>query len=151
MNSIKKISLYFLAFLFFVSPVFVFAQVPPLEKPVGPGTSAEKPLVECGGVTSTGVEQPPCDIGHFAKLIQDLLNLVFLFTGFIVAGMFMYAGFLLVTAGGDTGKIQKARTIFKRVAIGFLIMFMSYLLVRSLLDKLNLDASVKNLFMGLIK
>jgi hypothetical protein len=151
MNNLKKIQIYLLAFLFVASPVFVIAQVPPLEKPVGPGTSADKPLIECGGVTSAGVEQPPCDAGHFAKLIQDLLNLAFLFAGFIVAGMFMYAGFLLITAGGDTGKIQKARTIFKRVAIGFLIMFMSYLLIKNLLEKLNLNADVKSLFMGLIK
>jgi VIT1/CCC1 family predicted Fe2+/Mn2+ transporter len=70
---------------------------------------------------------------------------------FIVAGMFMYAGFLLITSVGDTSKIQKAKEIFRRVVIGFLIMLLAYITVKNLVEKLNLDESVKGLFMNLFK
>lgn len=157
MNNIKKISvIVLLGFTLSLNIVPVFAQTPPKEKtqlsdPQGPGTSADQPLIQCGGVDKNGNPQPECGVGDLNKLIQDLLNLVFMFGGFIVAAMFMYAGFLLITSVGDTGKIQKAKDIFKRVVVGFLIMFLAYLTVKNLLTKINLDDTVKPLFMNLFK
>ena len=121
-----------------------------LEKPTGPGTSKDNPLVPCGGPG----QQEECTVQDFFKLIQSGTNLTFMLAGFIVAIMFMYAGFLMITAAGNASQIQKARTIFKRVVIGFLIMFSAYLLVKNLLEKLDLNDGndgVKSLFMNLIQ
>jgi hypothetical protein len=121
------------------------------EKITGPGTSADQPLIECGGIKRNGTAQDECTLGDLNQLVQSLLNLVFMFGGLIVAGMFMYAGFLLITSVGDTAKIQKAKEIFRRVVIGFLIMFLAYLTIKNLLDKLDLDSDVKPLFDKLFK
>lgn len=115
-----------------------------LDTPTGPGTSAKQPLITCG-------TDKECTVQDFFNLIQSVINLVFILAGFVVAGMFMYAGFLMITASGNTSQIQKAKTIFRRVVIGFLIMFASYLLVKNLLKHLELNDSVKSLFMNLIK
>lgn len=116
-----------------------------LDTPTGPGTSAKQPLITCG---NDGNE---CTVKDFFNLIQSVINLVFMLAGFVVAGMFMYAGFLMITASGNASQIQKAKTIFRRVVIGFLIMFASYLLVKNLLKHLELNDSVKSLFMNLIQ
>lgn len=125
-----------------------------LERPTGPGTSADSPLVFCGGKNKDGSPQKECQLSDLNKLIQDILNLTFMFAGFIVAGMFMYAGFLLITSVGDTGKIQKAKDIFRRVVIGFLIMSLSYIIVKNLVTSLlgtGGNDGIRSLFMGLFK
>lgn len=158
MNKIIRIIFIGVCCLSFVisNSQLVFADTTPgtktqLETPTGPGTSKDNPLVRCGGVDSNGASQDPCDIEDLNKLIQDILNLVFMLASFIVAGMFMYAGFLLITSVGDMGKIQKAKEIFRRVIVGFLIMLLAYLVVKNLVEKLNLDGEVKGLFMNLFK
>lgn len=111
-----------------------------LQQPDGPGTSADKPLITCG------TDQNPCDADDFNALIQNVLRLAFIFGGFIVAAMFMYAGFMLITSAGDMGKIQRAKDIFRRVVIGFLIMSLSYLLVENLLTNIKAQDFFKNIF-----
>lgn len=80
-----------------------------------------------------------CNLSDLTALLQKLLEWVFMFATFIVVIMFMYAGFLLISAGGDTSKIQKAKTIFKRVIIGFIIMFIAVLSVRQLLITIGVN------------
>jgi hypothetical protein len=157
MNKIKNITLLVLIFLT-VTPIFVYAQGPEntssktqLDKPKGPGTSPDQPLIKCGNGQDlslnpqTGLPNDTCDVDDINTLIMDILKLVFIFAGFIVAIMFMYAGFLLITSAGDTSKIQKARDIFRRVVIGFLIMFLSYILVKQLLKNIGAVDFFKNL------
>lgn len=135
MNKIKKISIICLFALSFL-PVLVSAQGKGLNTPNGAGTSASQPLIGCGS-DRTGTELDACGAADINVLIHSVVNLFFIFAGFVVAAMFMYAGFLLITAGGNPGQIQKAKTIFKRVVIGFLIMFLSYILVKNLLTNIK--------------
>ncbi len=104
-------------------------------QPTGPGTSDRNPLITCGGQG-----QDPCDFVHLMNLIQNLMNWIFMFATFIVAFMFMYAGVLLITAVGNPTQIQKAKNIFKRVVVGFLIMFMAFITIGELLQKLGAKA-----------
>lgn len=106
-----------------------------LPEPTGPGTSDRNPLITCGNQG-----QDPCDFVHLMNLIQNLMNWIFMFATFIVAFMFMYAGVLLITAVGNPVQIQKAKNIFKRVVVGFLIMFMAFITIGELLQKLGADA-----------
>lgn len=143
MNNIKKISITIFLLLVLCIPAISQSQTPSN----APGTSASNPLVPCGGVSKDGKPQPPCDIGHVNQIIQSGMNLVFIFAGLIAASMFMYAGFLMVTSAGNMSQIQKAKEIFRRVVIGFIIMFLAYLVVKNLLQKLD----VADFFMSLFK
>ena len=134
MKKIKKISIAVLILFTFSTPFFALAETATLQTPTGAGTSESSPLVSCGSGPST---DDACGVGDFIKLIKDILNLLFMFAGFIVAAMFMYAGFLLITSAGNPGQIQKAKNIFKRVVIGFLIMFLSYVIIKNLLDNIK--------------
>ncbi len=118
-----------------------------------PGTSNTRPLISCGGKDQNGLPQKDCDLGDLFNLMQSIINLVFIFAGLVVAAMFMYAGFLLITASGNSSQIQKAKNIFRRVVIGFIIMFLSYIIVRSLITQLDLNDQngIKQFFEGLFK
>lgn len=104
-----------------------------LQAPNLPGTSQRNFLIKCGNENNN-----PCDWADLTKLVQDLLNLAIAFSTFVAAGAFMYAGFLLITAAGNPAQIERAKAVFRRVIIGYLILFMSFLLVVQTLKYLDL-------------
>lgn len=105
-----------------------------------PGTGTGNPLITCGNGTGTGGGAAnECTFNDFIRLIQNIFNLVFALAGFVTAGLFMYAGFLMITAMGNPAQITQAKAIFRRVTIGFLILFMSFILVQQTLKYLNLS------------
>lgn len=146
MNNIKNISisLGFVASFLFV-PIMVFAADNILQTQNIPGTSDTNALIKCDGTVDS-----PCGFTQLIKLVQDGLNLIFAFAAFIAAAMFMYAGFLMLTAVGNMAQITKAKSIFRRVVIGFLIMFLSFLLVQELLKKLALSSQAQQVIQRII-
>lgn len=143
MNNIKKISIAFLlvfSFGFSLMSTPVFAADNLLKTQNIPGTSDTNALIKCDGTTEN-----PCGFTQFITLVQNGLNLVFAFGAFIAAAMFMYAGFLMLTAVGNMSQITKAKAVFRRVIIGFLIMFMSFLLVQQLLKNLKLSPQAQGI------
>ncbi len=61
----------------------------------------------------------------------------------IAAAMFMYAGFLFLTSGGDTGKRSKGKAIMLNVLIGLGIALAAWLVVNTVLNSL-LSEQAKN-------
>lgn len=117
-------------------PFFVTAQgTTGLREPTGPG--ADQAFVPCGGPN-----QPECQVSHLigqGGIVQRGLNWIFMFAGFIAAGMFMYAGFLLITAAGDSGQITRAKGVFKNVVIGFVIMLVAVVAIKQLLQYIGAE------------
>ncbi|MGE4443719.1 MAG: hypothetical protein AB7E37_01855 [Candidatus Altimarinota bacterium] len=64
-----------------------------------------------------------------AKIVTTLLNWMNSFLAIIIVLMIMYAGFLVLTSGGDSDKHDKAKKILLYVGIGLLILFTSYLIL----------------------
>lgn len=114
-------------------PVFAFAQNNTLQEPTGPG--ADSAFVKCDGTKDN-----PCTFDSAVELIQNGLQWILMFSGFIAAAMFMYAGFLLLTSAGNATQIQKAKGVFKRVLIGFLIIFLTFVTISELLKRIGADA-----------
>ena len=62
-------------------------------------------------------------------LVATIQNMVQYLIGFctIVAVLYgIYGGYLYLTSGGEEEQTKKAKTIFKQVAIGILIIFLAY-------------------------
>lgn len=78
-----------------------------------------------------------CDFDDLIILINTLGEWAMIFTTTVATVMFVYAGFLYITSQGDPNKVKSATTIFRNVAIGFVIILVSYLLVKELLIKLG--------------
>ena len=110
-----------------------------------PGTSDQNGLVKCGNSDDTGTraQSGECTFNDFINLIQNIFNLVFAFAGFIAAGLFMYAGFLMLTAMGNAAQITQAKAVFRRVAVGFLVLFMSFIFIQQTLKYMSLSPKAK--------
>ncbi len=115
-----------------------------LETPDLPGTSKDNALINCGRTDATGFSQQ-CTFDDFMQLIQDLFKLVFAFAAFIAVGVFMYAGFLMITAAGNPTQLEQAKAMFRRVVVGFLIMFMAFLVVQQTLRFLQLSPQARQI------
>jgi hypothetical protein len=86
---------------------------------------------------------PPCTGGKgectwtdFIKLLDNFLKFSVLIAVPIAAIVFMYAGFLYLTARGNAGQISKASQLFINVAIGFIVVMGSFLFIRYILKNL---------------
>lgn len=82
-------------------------------------------LVVCDPTVS-GKECGFKDLGTLAKRI---INFMIILSTFVATAMFAYAGLILLTSGGDMAKMTKARTIFRRVGIGYLWILSAWLVV----------------------
>ena len=109
----KKIK-YFIVYLFLASPIAVFAQtktgeVVKLKNPLGSG--ATKITVVAGNIIKQGLTM----VGSLALL------------------MFVYGGVTWMTSSGNQEKVKKGRDTIVWSAIGLIIVFASYGLVRFLI------------------
>src|SRR3989338_5367234 len=108
---------------------------------------AAEPLVKCGtevyppgtppspeGKILEGTIKNPCGFTDFLSLVNRVIKFVLFDLALPVAAiMFAWAGFLMVTAGGSTERVTKAKRIFTNVAIGFIIAVIAFLIVRTIL------------------
>ena len=86
--------------------------------------------VEFGAITTPGGYQPGTGIEGSTSAIEKLMsNVLVILT--LVAGMafvlyFLLGGLNWITAGGDKGKIDKAKGMMTNGAIGMIIIALSY-------------------------
>ncbi len=79
-------------------------------------------LVPCEGAN--------CNFASFIELADRVIDfLLFKISVPIASILFMYAGFLYVTAAGNPTQISKATGIFKNVGIGFILALSGWLIV----------------------
>lgn len=132
MQKIKKLIIYNLAFII----IFLLFVMPTL--------SLADSLVPCNNTAGeNGVIDKPCDF----DALMNLVNIVIHFILFdmvvpIAAIMFVYAGILMVTAGGEAaGARTKAKSIFTNVVLGLIIAIAAFLIIRTILSILGYEGS----------
>src|SRR3989344_4328657 len=150
MKKTIKFLITLLIFLMLVVPVLALAQI----KTEKGDNVKDDGLVPCGKETKTYKKDEiipatattperkaeadvtltvkPCDFNDFLTLINNILYFIlFLMAIPICAIMFAYAGFLLVTAGGEAAHARtKAKTIFTNALIGLVLAFAAWLIVK---------------------
>ena len=77
--------------------------------------------------------QSICDL---ALLAQNILNDGIFISVFLCAALFAWAGWKLMTAGGNIGEIKKAKSVFSSVFIGLIIILAAWLIVDTLMSTL---------------
>ena len=91
-------------------------------------------LIPCGGTD--------CTFDHFIQLIQNVINFLLVTIAIPLATiLFSYAGWLYLSAAGDSGKISQAHEIFKNVVLGLVLALAAWLIVNTIANAL-LDKSV---------
>lgn len=109
----------------FIIPILVFLML------FMPAVSLGAGLVPCNGAD--------CDFNAFLKLVNILINFVLFYMAIPIAAiMFVYAGFLLVTAGEEVASARtKAKSIFWNAFLGLVIAAAAWLIVKTLLSILG--------------
>ncbi|MFA5841074.1 MAG: hypothetical protein WC847_02280 [Candidatus Paceibacterota bacterium] len=136
MKNTKKILISVLVFLILIIPALSFAQ--------GSGTSTGGGLVPCNNTPdSSGKIAQPCDFNALMALVNKVIKFIlFDMVIPIAAIMFAYAGFLMVSAGGEVAHARtKAKAIFSDVVIGLIIAIAAFLIVRTVLSILGYQGS----------
>ncbi|HCY17786.1 MAG: Peptidase domain protein [Candidatus Nomurabacteria bacterium GW2011_GWF2_35_12] len=101
-------------------------EMPPTPTPIDSNTG----LVPCDGSAEN-----PCGFDQFLTLINTIVNFIlFVMVVPIAAIIFAYAGFELITSGGETSKREKAKKIFTNVAIGLIVAAAAFLIVKTVLS-----------------
>lgn len=76
-----------------------------------------------------------CGFSDVFKLINNVIHFILFDMAIPIAAiMFAYAGFLLITSGGETSKRTKAKKIFTNVAIGLIIAVAAFLIIKTILS-----------------
>lgn len=116
MPKILTVSLFVLVALF---PAAGFADY------VGSGSPKDTgfQLVPCDGVDI------PCDFNALLTLFNRVINFILYIAIPLAAISFSYAGYLYLSAAGNTGKIEEAHGIFIKVLWGFVFVLSAWLIV----------------------
>lgn len=78
---------------------------------------------------NTGFTDPIANIGSYISVILNLLGVVLLL-------IFMYAGFLWMTASGDSKQVDKAKMMMRNAVIGLVITLLSRAIATFVVDRL---------------
>lgn len=87
-------------------------------------------LVPCDGVVV------PCDFNALMKLLNRAMNFILYMSIPLAAISISYAGYLYISAAGDTGKIETAHKMFGKIIWGFVFVLAGWLIVYSIMSML---------------
>ena len=90
-----------------------------------------KQLVPCDGSAAS-----PCDFPALIHGVQHVITFLLVVAAPIASILFAYAGFLYLTAQGDTGQVSKAHSIFLTVFLGLVFALAAWLVVNTISNAL---------------
>ncbi|MFM2423659.1 MAG: hypothetical protein RLZZ70_44 [Candidatus Parcubacteria bacterium] len=85
--------------------------------------------------------QPPCQTCHAVQVVNNVIEWLILILGTIAAIIIVYAGFQLVTSGGNTSAKEKAKDLITNMFIGYAIVLAGWLLIDTGMKMLLTDGS----------
>lgn len=125
----KKLCLYFALII-----VFVFSVATPC-------SAAEDPILQGLSEFKTGApslaDTSDVEDNSLPRMIGGAIELFLAFLGIIALLLFLYAGFLWMTAGGDSGQIDKAKSYMKNAVVGLVIVLASYIITEFIVKQIN--------------
>ncbi|MCB9818628.1 TrbC/VirB2 family protein [Candidatus Nomurabacteria bacterium] len=96
-------------------------------------------MAQDSGLIPCGYGDNPCDTSDVANFVNGLISFLIQMLGIIAVIVMVYAGFMLVTSGGDEGQWTKAKSLFTNVVIGIVIILAAWLIVDTIMKTLTGD------------
>jgi len=92
-----------------------------------------------------GIVESEAEYGNpdLANVIGRVIKVILGFLGLILLILFIYAGFLWMTSGGDEEKISTAKKIMGAAVIGLLIIVIAYAITNFIVDRIGEVAEEK--------
>lgn len=96
----------------------------------------------CSGRPIQGVTtgERECTFKDFMTLINRVIDFLLYFAVILATISFVYAGFLLITSGGNEASLKKAKDIFWKVILGFIFAFLAWTIVHFILVSLGVNS-----------
>ncbi len=91
---------------------------------------------EKGATLHSGTAEKECTFEDLVILVKRIIDYIFFFSIPLTAISFSYAGYLYLTAGGNSSKISQANGIFSKVLMGFVVMLSAWLIVKLVASQL---------------
>ncbi len=130
-NNIKKN-----IFLLTIVSMFLFIPFIQVQAKITPDCGTLTP--KAGSTTGQQEIANPCDFDDALKLINKLIEwLLIYFATPLAAIALCYAGFLMITSGGNSGKVTTAKTIIKNIVFGYIIALAAYLIIKTIFSVLG--------------
>ena len=93
-----------------------------------------------GQVDNTGDEvfgQGAQNQGNLPLLVGQFIRVALSFIGLILLGLFLYAGFLWMTAGGNEDRVKDAKQILQNAIIGLILTLSAFAISEFVLAAIN--------------
>lgn len=81
-------------------------------------------LIVCDPVGSD-----PCGFDDITELIKNLISALMIVSTFLATAAFAYAGILLLSSGGSSGKKDEAKKVASKVLVGYLWILGAWVLI----------------------
>src|ERR1035437_2989624 len=117
--------------------IFLLLVMPSLSSAAGLVPCNNSPVMNSDGTVATPAI--PCDFNALMALINTIVKFILFDMAIPIAAiMFAYAGFLMVTAGGEAaGARTKAKSIFTNAIFGLILAVAAWLIVNTILSILG--------------
>ncbi len=110
----------FLGTLILSAPVLLFAQWSP-----------GQPIVNCTN---------DCNWLKLVELVNRVISFLLYLATILAIFAFIYAGFQMMTAGGNESKVTEAKTLFFKVVVGLIFAYGAWILVYFILSALGVPS-----------
>jgi len=92
-----------------------------------------------------------CGFPELIKMVNTIIKfLLFTIATPLIALIIMYTGYLYLTAGGNSGQIEKVKHILFSAVIGYVVALSAWLIINTIVKTLNLDPNI-NTFMNKVE
>lgn len=95
------------------------------------GASVESLKTQAGSLNKLGITEPSQLVGRFIQILMA-------FIGSIALALYVWSGFMWMTASGNADRVSKAKTTMVWTTLGVLMMLASYMLASFLFKSLGL-------------
>lgn len=94
-------------------------------------------LPECGydkNKNGTIEEKELCHYSNLVEFANTAIDFIIKLALVVAPISFAWAGFIILTSGGDEGKLKKGKEILIKVGIGFAVILASYLFISFIMN-----------------
>ena len=92
----------------------------------------EGPIVPCDG-SFNAEGRNSCDFCQLVQLSQNIINFLVGFAIFVAVLLFVYAGFLYLSAGANEENVKRAHKLFGSVFVGFILVLAAWLIIDTIM------------------
>ncbi|MCB9806202.1 hypothetical protein H6775_03545 [Candidatus Nomurabacteria bacterium] len=108
------------------------------------GTIISGGLVPCGNGNADGnlveINAGSCTFQDLIELVNRIIKFLVIASSFVFVIIVVYAGWIYISSGGDTGKVAQAHKMFFNSVVGIIIVISAWLIIKMILEGLKTDS-----------